>query len=80
MAKIQIGHRAIRALFNGVGIGTFTGTTTYILTKALNTLANTVVLNEIAMTLLVFGGVLFSSLGIEWSKDIAAASEEEAKK
>jgi lipopolysaccharide export LptBFGC system permease protein LptF len=79
MAKISIGHRAIRALFLGLGIGIFDSVPTYILTRALNTLAGVEVLSPIAMTLLVFGGTLFASLGIEWSKDIAETKAETAK-
>jgi len=75
MTKVRIAHRAIRALFNGIGIGIFSGTSIYILTKALNLLAEAEVLDPIAMTLLIIGGFMFSSLGIEWSKDIEATEK-----
>ncbi|MDI6905671.1 MAG: hypothetical protein QMD13_09365 [Candidatus Bathyarchaeia archaeon] len=68
--KVKIGHRAIRAFFNGVGIGILSGTSIYILTSALNKLAEATVLDPIAMTLFVIGGFILSSFGIEWSKDI----------
>jgi hypothetical protein len=70
MGKVKLGHRMVRAIFMGFGIGELAAVAIYIMTIGVNTLADQVVLNPIAMMLLVLGGIILSSLGVEWSKDI----------
>lgn len=67
---VHIGRRITRAIFNGMMIGIFGGTGLYLLTTAVNTLANSVILNPIAFLLLGLGGSVTAAIGIELSADI----------
>ncbi len=67
----KIGARVIRAIFNGLGLGILGGTGVYILASGVNNLAGTSVLNPTAFLLIVLGGSVTASIGIELSKDLA---------
>jgi len=69
--KKRIGARVIRAIFNGVALGILGGTGVYILAQGVNTLAGATVLNPTAFLLIVLGGSVTASVGIELSKDLA---------
>ena len=60
-----------RALFNGLSLGILGGAGIYILAQGVDTLAGTKVLNPIAFLLLIVGGSIVTSIGIELSKDLA---------
>ena len=68
--KVKIGARVIRALFAGSTIGIVGGLGLYLLTVAVNTIADSTVLNPIGMLLIGLGGSLVAAIGIELSKDI----------
>jgi len=69
--KKRLGARVIRAIFNGIALGILGGVGVYILAMGVNTLAGTSVLNPTAFLLIVLGGSVTASVGIELSKDLA---------
>jgi len=69
--KKRLGARVIRAIFNGVALGILGGTGVYILAQGVNTLAGSSILNPTAFLLIVLGGSVTASIGIELSKDLA---------
>jgi len=69
--KKRLGARVTRALFNGLSLGILGGAGIYILAQGVDTLAGTQVLNPIAFLLLIVGGSIVTSIGIELSKDLA---------
>ena len=61
----------IRAIFTGFSVGILEGVGVYILSTGVNQLTGSTVLNPIAFLLLVLGGALTASVGIELSKDLS---------
>jgi len=61
----------IRAIFTGFSVGILGGVGVYILSTGVNQLTGSTVLNPIAFLLLVLGGALTASVGIELSKDLS---------
>jgi len=61
----------IRAIFTGFSVGILGGVGVYILSTGVNQLTGSTVLNPIAFLLLVLGGSLTASVGIELSKDLS---------
>jgi len=61
----------IRAIFTGFSVGILGGVGVYILATGVNNLAGTSVLNPTAFLLIVLGGSVTASVGIELSKDLA---------
>jgi len=76
MAKVRIIQRIMRAVFNGLAIGVFAVAAIYFLGKAVMLLGALTPDEFLAILLLVFGGFLTGSIGIELSKDIEATAEE----
>jgi len=69
--KKRLGARITRAVFNGLSLGILGGAGIYILAQGVDTLAGTPVLNPTAFLLLIVGGSIVTSVGIELSKDLA---------
>ena len=69
--KKRLGARITRALFNGLSLGILGGAGIYILAEGVDSLAGTQVLNPIAFLLLIVGGTIVTSIGIELSKDLS---------
>jgi len=69
--KKRLGARVVRAIFNGVALGILGGTGIYILAEGVNTLSGTSTLNPTAFLLIVLGGSVAASVGVELSKDLA---------
>ena len=69
--KKRLGARMIRAIFTGFSVGILGGVGVYVLATGVNQLTGSTVLNPIAFLLLVLGGALTASVGIELSKDLA---------
>ena len=59
-----------KGFFNGIALGLMGGSSIYILAEGVNYLAGTPVLNSIAFMVMVIGGMMTGSIGIELSKDI----------
>jgi len=77
MAKVRLLARIMRALFNGLAIGIFGTAAIYFIGKAIM-LLNALTSEEfLSILLLVFGGFLTGSIGIELSKDIEATEKME---
>ena len=72
MANVSIGQRMTRAFLIGLGIGIVAGLGFYLMTTAINMIAETTVFNPIAFLVLTMGFILSLAIGIEMSKDIAA--------
>jgi Co/Zn/Cd efflux system component len=70
--SIKIGRRVSRALFCGLAVGLYGGLGLYIMTEAINKLADQIVLNPVAMLLLGLGASIVSAIGIELSNDVFA--------
>jgi len=69
--KKRLGARIIRAIFNGVALGILGGVGIYILAEGVNTLSGSPILNPTAFLLIILGGSITASVGIELSKDLA---------
>jgi len=69
--KKRLGARMIRAIFNGVALGILGGAGIYILAQGVDTLAGSPVLNPTAFLLIILGGSITASVGIELSKDLS---------
>jgi len=69
--KKKVGARVIRAIFNGFALGILGGVGVYLLATAVNDLSGTTTLNPIAFLLLILGGSVTASVGIELSKDLS---------
>ena len=69
--KKKVGARVIRAIFNGFALGILGGVGVYLMATAVNDLSGTITLNPIAFLLLILGGSVTASIGIELSKDLA---------
>jgi len=69
--KKKLGARMIRAIFTGFSVGILGGVGVYILSTGVNQLTGSTVLNPIAFLLLILGGSLTASVGIELSKDLS---------
>jgi hypothetical protein len=69
--KKRLGARVVRAVFNGVALGILGGTGVYILASGVNSLAGSQILDPTAFLLIVLGGSVTASVGVELSKDLA---------
>jgi len=76
MAKVRLLARIMRAIFNGLALGSFGTAAIYFLGKAILMLGAVTDVEFTAVLLIVFGAFLTGSLGIELSKDIEATLEE----
>ena len=66
----KIGKRLSKAFFNGIALGLFGGSSVYILAHGVNILAQAQVIDPIAFLVIVIGGMMTGSIGIELSKDV----------
>jgi len=68
--KPKVSQRVVRGLFSGITIGLVGGFGLYFMAQAVNTLANKVVVDPIAVLLLSFGATVTAATSIELSKDM----------